>query len=377
MGLVTGIPDGSDLSGNITSPAEAGGVSGFESDFFQTTHEVIFSILNKSIAGKLNEYSDIAYTLGKYGVSLYVLWYAFTVLAKKQQSPVPDFIWNICRFYVILLFVKDIGGILTSATNAIDGLKDTLAGGDPWVWMDQLWVKVIQVATLIFDKDTSTVPVAGGIGALLTYAGGVFSLLLCSIVFASAELTLLLLSVTAPLFIMCLMFGFLRQMFNSWLQLNFSSLLVFLFAALALRAGTWQLNIALSTSLATASENNLLQTGVTSLAAGIFMAWIIWQAKTYASQLAGVGVEGAMQGAAAMGIGAGVFGASRMGRNMLGMGKNAGIGAWKGVRRQDNGFSQSPGVSGKLGNLTGQGANIGAKKLRQAAIEMAKKKYGG
>lgn len=156
-------------------------------------------------------------------------------------------------------------------------------------------MKVIQVATLIFDKDTSTVPVAGGIGALLTYVGGVLALLLCSIVFAAAELTLLLLSVTAPIFIMCLMFGFLRQMFNSWLQLNFSSLLVFLFAALALRAGTWQLNMALSTSIATASENNLLQTGVTSLAAGIFMAWIIWQAKSYASQIAGVGVEGAMQ----------------------------------------------------------------------------------
>ncbi|EED6798162.1 type IV secretion system protein, partial [Salmonella enterica subsp. enterica serovar Enteritidis] len=169
-------------------------------------------------------------------------------------------------FYIILLFVKNTGGILTSATDAIDGLKNTLAGGDPWVWMDQLWVKVIQVATLIFDKDTSTVPVAGGIGALLTYVGGVLALLLCSIVFAAAELTLLLLSVTAPIFIMCLMFGFLRQMFNSWLQLNFSSLLVFLFAALALRAGTWQLNMVLSTSIATASENNLLQTGVTSLA---------------------------------------------------------------------------------------------------------------
>ncbi|HGB7592859.1 TPA: type IV secretion system protein, partial [Salmonella enterica subsp. enterica serovar Enteritidis] len=325
----------------------------------------------------LSEYSDVAYTLGKYGVSLYVLWYAFTVLARKQQTPVSDFIWNICRFYIILLFVKNTGGILTSATDAIDGLKNTLAGGDPWVWMDQLWVKVIQVATLIFDKDTSTVPVAGGIGALLTYVGGVLALLLCSIVFASAELTLLLLSVTAPIFIMCLMFGLLRQMFNSWLQLNFSSLLVFLFAALALRAGTWQLNMALSTSIATASENNLLQTGVTSLAAGIFMAWIIWQAKSYASQIAGVGVEGAMQGAAAMGIGAGVFGASRMARGALGMGRNAGIGAWKGLRRQEGGFGQSPGITGKTANLAGQGINIGAKKLRQAAIERAKKMYGG
>ena len=100
-------------------------------------------------------------------------------------------------------------------------------------------------------------------------------------------------------------------------------------------------------------------------------------AKSYASQIAGVGVEGAMQGAAAMGIGAGVFGASRMARGALGMGRNAGIGAWKGLRRQEGGFGQSPGITGKTANLAGQGVNIGAKKLRQAAIERAKKMYGG
>ncbi|MCV5975288.1 type IV secretion system protein, partial [Escherichia coli] len=171
--------------------------------------------------------------------------------------------------------------------------------------------------------------------------------------------------------------GFLRQMFNNWLQAIFSSLLIFMFAALALRAGMWQLNGTLSITLSSATAPNLFEAGATVLVSGLFMAWIIWQAKTYASQLAGVGVEGALQGAAAMGIGAGVFGASRMARGALGMGRNAGIGAWKGVRRQEGGFSQSQGVSGKLGNLSGQGVNIGAKKLRSAAIEMAKKKYGG
>ncbi len=53
-----------------------------------------------------------------------------------------------------------------------------------------------------------------------------------------------------------------------------------------------------------------------------------------------------------MGIGAGVFGASRMGRNLLGMGKNAGIGAWKKAfanpRMED--FNQSL-VSGKVGGI--------------------------
>jgi type IV secretion system protein VirB6 len=39
-----------------------------------------------------------------------------------------------------------------------------------------------------------------------------------------------------------------------------------------------------------------------------------------------------------MGIGAGVFGASRMARGALGMGRNAGIGAWKGISRQKGGL---------------------------------------
>ncbi|HHF9692868.1 TPA: pilus assembly protein, partial [Escherichia coli] len=51
--------------------------------------------------------------------------------------------------------------------------------------------------------------------------------------------------------------------------------------------------------------------------------------------------------------------------------------AWKGLRRQEGGFGQSPGITGKTANLAGQGVNIGAKKLRQAAIERAKKMYGG
>ncbi len=36
-------------------------------------------------------------------------------------------------------------------------------------------------------------------------------------------------------------------------------------------------------------------------------------------------------------------------------------------------LAESTGVSEKVGNLTGQGINIGAKKLRNAAIEMAKR----
>lgn len=348
------------------------------SDFFESARDVIIDVLDQSLAGQLDSFSSIAYQLGKYGISIYILWYAYTTIVGKQKSAVQDFIWNLCRFWLILVFVRNMGGWLDSATQAIDGLKETFAGGDPWKWLDQLWAKIIQVAKFLMSKDTSTyVKTDGAIAALLTYAGGILAMLVTSIVYLAAEVTLKILTVTAPLFIISLSFGFLRQMFNSWLQLIFSSCFIFLFGGLAIKAGMTFLNGVLSVSLSNIDIVNLISAGAQAGVAGVFMAWIIWQAKTYASQLAGVGVEGAMQGAAAMGIGAGVFGASRMGRNMLGMGKNAGIGAWKGIRRQDNGFSQSPGVAGKLGNLTGQGVNIGAKRLRQAAIDAAKKKYGG
>ncbi|EEJ7181693.1 type IV secretion system protein [Salmonella enterica subsp. enterica] len=349
----------------------------YDGNFFQATHGIVLTAIEKSTSGMFDNYINIAYTLGKYGISIYVLWYAFTTIIGKQKSAVQDFIWTLCRFWLILVFVRNMGGWLDSANQAIDGLKETFAGGDPWLWMDQLWAKIIAVGKKVWHLDTDTIPVVGVAAALLTYAGGILAMIVCAIVFFSAEITLKLLAITAPIFIVCLSFGFLRQMFNNWLQAIFSSLLVFMFAALALRAGMWQLNGTLSSTLSSATAPNLFEAGATVLVSGIFMAWIIWQAKTYASQLAGVGVEGAMQGAAAMGIGAGVFGASRMGRNLLGMGKNAGIGSWKGLRRQNGGFSQSPGISGKAANLAGQGVNIGAKRLRQAAIEMAKKKYGG
>lgn len=119
-------------------------------------------------------------------MSIYVLWYAFTVLARKQQTPVPDFIWNLCRFSIILMFVQNAGGWLNTSLVAIDGLKDSLSGNnDAWLWLDQLWTKVQQVAAHVMSKDTSTyVKTDGAIAALFTYFGGILALVACAIVFS-------------------------------------------------------------------------------------------------------------------------------------------------------------------------------------------------
>ncbi|EOI3591737.1 type IV secretion system protein [Proteus mirabilis] len=340
------------------------------SDFFQAAYQIIWDMLNKTVANKVAEYSQIATDLTGYGISIYILWFAFSTVANKHKTPVPDFIWNLTRFTIILMFIKNSGGWLDASTEAIYGLRDTLAGGDPWKWMDQLWVKTSQVAAHIMSKDTSTyVKVDGGLGAFFTYIGGLIALLCCSFVFFAAEITLLLLTTTAPLFIMCLMFGFLRQMFNNWLQLIFSSLLIVMFGSLALRAGMSFLNIILSVSVEKAADANLMQLGAMSLAAGIFMAFVIILAKNFATQIAAAGVDGAIQGMAMMGVGA------------------AAIMAFKGIRKTAGALGNTASTMGKNnrdrgwggGNQNNTGSTSGgtpAKTRRQSAIDDARKRYG-
>ena len=346
-------------------------------DFFLYAKEKIITVLDNSLSGQMEGYTNTAYTFGRYGVTIYALWYAYTVLAGKQKSPVQDFIWNLTRLFVILMFVKNMDGWLNYALTGIDGLKETLSGNvDVWTWLDQLWTKVQQVAAHLMAKDTSTyVKTDGAIGALFTYGGGVVALLAASIAFLMAEITLKMLAVTAPLFIFCLMFGFLRQMFNSWLQLIISSCLILLFGSLALRAGTSYLNVILSLAVDTATQRNLIQVGATALVAGIFMAFVILQAKTYASQIASVGAEGAMQGAAAMGIATAGFGAAKLGLGALKSGGRFGAGSFRGMRGKEGGFSESKGISGKTGNLVGQGAAAGYRKGKEVT-KWAKQRWG-
>lgn len=304
--------------------------------FFTAAKESILSGIEQSLSGQQDGFIDIAYRLGRYGVQIYVLWYAYSVITGRQRAPTQDFVWNLTRLFVILMFVKNMDGWLNYALTAIDGLKDTLSGNvDTWTWLDQLWTKTQQVGALLMKLDTSKyVKIDGGIGALLAYAGGILALLTSAITFMMAEITIKALAVTAPLFIFCLSYGFLRQMFNNWLQTIISSCLVLMFGSLALRAGTSYFNVILSFAVDTAVEKNLMQTGATTLVAGVFMAFVIWQAKHYASQIAGVGVEGAMQGAAAMGISSLGYGGARLGIGSLKAGGRGTMGMWRGLRGQ-------------------------------------------
>ncbi len=45
------------------------------SDFFQTARDVILNTLDQSTTGQLDRISSIASSLGKFGISIFILWY--------------------------------------------------------------------------------------------------------------------------------------------------------------------------------------------------------------------------------------------------------------------------------------------------------------
>ena len=62
------------------------------SRFFQAAHDVIVKMIDQSLTGQLDNFSSIAYQLGKYGISIYVLWYGYTTVVGKQKTAVQDFL---------------------------------------------------------------------------------------------------------------------------------------------------------------------------------------------------------------------------------------------------------------------------------------------
>ena len=171
-----------------------------------------------------------------------------------------------------------------------------------------------------------------------------------------AEVMILLLSITAPVFIFCLMYGFLRPMFNNWLQNVFAAILTILFSALSLRIVVNYLNSRLDIATQISAQANIVELGAQVCLAGICAAILVYLSAKLAASLAGASATVSMQGLAAVGIGAGMFGAGKLA---------AGAGKQTTRAIQDNIRGWRDANAGKPGS----GPGYSAAKARKYAIE--------
>ncbi|AJJ37951.1 trbL/VirB6 plasmid conjugal transfer family protein (plasmid) [Yersinia pestis] len=324
--------------------------------FFAKYNSTVMDSVDKISASYQSQFASDIMTLAAASVTLFVLWKGYQTLAGKTQTPLPDLAWDLSKFAIIITFITNADGYLDAATNALQGIKDGFSGGvSVWNTLDNLWKSTQNLGAEIYALDKSTyVKDQGWLAQTFVWGGSLILMAVSVVVFLTADVTMKLLVITAPIFIFCLMFGFLRTMFNNWLQNIFSSILTVLFATLVIRIAMDYQGEILAQAIRAAQKGsvNLVSTGAMGFMAGLLGAVLVLIAKSFASQLAGAGVDGTLQGAAMMG-----FGASGMmaGKGLMTAGR-AGIGL--GIGLTGNKGMQS--LSGKTGNLLGRGTRSAA-----------------
>ncbi|EHM4620432.1 type IV secretion system protein [Salmonella enterica] len=335
-------------------------------NFFSKIDSTIMASLKDSVAGKMAEYSAMMGTIIGITISLYVLWCGYLVFAGKLQRPIESIIWDLAKMGVILAFVMNAGGYLDLAVSAIDGLKSGLSGHDNiWAALDKLWVKAQKITSTLMELDDDYVPLTGAIGSILALLGTVVALGVSFIVFFIAEVTLLILTTTAPVFIFCMMYGFLRTMFNNWLQAIFASLITVMLGGLIFTSGISYYGDIIDI-VQKSTKSNIEIMGTMACVAGIIIGLVVFKASSIAHQLAGVSAQGALEGIAMGAAAVGLFGAAKA---LSGMAKG-GIKQGKGFVEGVKGAEKTP-ASGGAGYAAGNIARNVPSKAR-AALEKAR-----
>ena len=281
---------------------------------FSSVEKNLIGGITNATSGLMMSYSSMMMGLAATSVTIYIMWRGYQTLAGKLSTPMEDTMWDIMRMAIILSFVANVSGYLDGVIDAINGLKEGFSGGESiWKMLDNLWKSARVLGKKLHDMDNSTYVKDEGWTAQFYVWLGIFVLMtITAFVSMIAEVMILLLSITAPIFIFCLMYGFLRPMFNNWLQNIFAAILTILFSALSLRIVINFLTSRMAEAIAQADKVNIVELGAQVCLAGICAAILVYLSAKLAASLAGASATVSMQGLAAMGIGAAAYGSGKL-----------------------------------------------------------------
>ncbi len=163
--------------------------------------------LNAVLEGQSSTYGSMISIIIVSSFTLFIVYRGYQTLGGKLQTPVEDVVWDVGRMLLITTFVLNRDSWLDAVIAAIEGLKDGVSGDDNvWVLIDTVWAKEQTLEQTLFNLDTSTyVQLSGGFAEVLVWGGAIVLLLAATFVNLLAEITLLLMTTTAPLFIFCLL----------------------------------------------------------------------------------------------------------------------------------------------------------------------------
>ncbi|EJM3421882.1 type IV secretion system protein [Salmonella enterica] len=272
---------------------------------FTGMNTAIMGGLNTVLQGQSSVYGSMMTMIIASSFTCYILFKGYQTLAGKLQQPVEDVMWDVGRMLLIMMFVANIGGWLDTTIAAIDGLKNGVSGSDNiWVLLDTVWEKAQVLGQQLYDQDDSTyVKLNGGFAELLVWGGAIFVLTITTIVNLLAEVTILLMSTTGPIFIFCLLYGFLRPMFDNWLKTIFTAILTIMFSALFVRISIKYTNDILTAASQISDDKNIVTLAAQCLLAAVGAGIFVWFSAKISMALGGAATQATMQAVAKSGIG--------------------------------------------------------------------------
>lgn len=312
--------------------------------FFEKMNEKIDSLLTATSEGMSGKYSDSISLIAASALVLYGVILAFYIMGGKKK--IEDVGSTFFHAMIIYVFVTNAGGYLNILSDGIKGLNDGLAtvggaGSSAWSLLDKQWEVTQRLAETVKALDTDYFSITGAIASLMIWIGTGVVLVISSLVLLIAKIALTLLLTTAPVFIYCLTFPFLRQTFNNWVQNVLSSILTVMFASLVINFGLEFYNDILNQLTTNVDNASLMTTGAIAVVCGIVAGAIVLVSAKLAQSISGAGIDAAIQGAAAMGIGGSILAASKT----AGTAKDIGTGAYEGASGKNWKERESKGVT--------------------------------
>lgn len=221
-------------------------------------------------------------TLFTASITLYVLFYGYMVLAGKIEAPVSDLIWNLAKFALLITFINNVDGWLDLTKESIKSLSE-ITGTRGLGFLDTQFSQIGRTTKFYADKADWGL---GWVVAVLIWAGFLLSCIPAVLLIVINKVSMYFLLALLPLFIFCLMWGWLKESFNQYLSAILSNALVIVVVTVFLEAiNNFLYEATLSGTL------NSLMVAMSYVVIGLFGAALVKYLASQASNLMRVSIE--------------------------------------------------------------------------------------
>ena len=147
--------------------------------------------------------------------------YGYAILAGKSQSDLKGVLWDFTKLGIIVSILNGAGGIMSGLVGVVDEIKHFFLGVNGGSSYSLLDTRLNDIAVLALDIWKNASGVEQSLLAILKMIALLplmLGFIACGALIFYTEIVEKILLATAPIFIFCLMWGWLKDSFSQWLS---------------------------------------------------------------------------------------------------------------------------------------------------------------